>query len=93
MHPPLAEVKQVIVETLGIEDRADDIDASTRLLGSLPELDSLSVVELAAALEERFSFTIDDSDFTADIFETVGSLAEFVRRNCSEACHTANTTA
>ena len=43
----LEGVKAVIVKTLGIEDRADTLDASTPLFGSMPELDSFAVVELA----------------------------------------------
>jgi acyl carrier protein len=39
------------------------------------------VVSLAMALETRFGFEIDDSEFTADVFETVGSLAGYVDRN------------
>jgi acyl carrier protein len=56
-------------------------DASTPLFGSMPELDSFAVVNLAMALESRFGFQIDDSEFTADVFETVGSLAGYVKRN------------
>lgn len=68
----------VVVETLGIEDRAETLDASTPLFGSMPELDSLAVLSLATTLEDRFGFEIDDADFTGDVFETIGSLAEFV---------------
>ncbi|PRZ42491.1 acyl carrier protein [Antricoccus suffuscus] len=71
-------VKAVIVQVLGIEDRADTLEASTPLFGSMPELDSLAVVELAAALESHFDFEIDDADFTGEVFETVGTLAQFV---------------
>ena len=74
----LADVKSVVVTTLGIEDRAGTLDAGTPLLGSVPELDSMAVVELVAALEERFGITIDDEDVTGDVFETLGSLAAFV---------------
>lgn len=74
----LGDVIEVLARTLGIEDRADSLDADTPLFGSLPELDSLAVVELAAALEDRFAIVIDDADFTGDVFETVGSLARFV---------------
>jgi acyl carrier protein len=74
----LADVRSVVVTTLGIEDRADTLDASTPLLGGLPELDSMAVVELVAALEERFGITIDDEDVTGEVFETLGSLAAFV---------------
>lgn len=74
-------VRSVVVNVLGIQDRADTLDASTPLFGSIPELDSLAVVELAAALEEKFDFEIDDDDFTGEVFETLGSLAEFVEQN------------
>lgn len=76
-------VKAVLVSVLGIQDRADALDASTPLFGSIPELDSLAVVELAAALEEKFDFEIDDEDFTGEVFETLGSLAKFVDANRS----------
>jgi acyl carrier protein len=76
----LEGVKAVIVKTLGIEDRAYTLDASTPLFGSMPELDSLAVIKLATSLEEQFGFVIDDSDFTSEVFETVGTLAEFVEK-------------
>ena len=72
----LASVTQVVLTTLGIEGRA--VDASTPLLGGLPELDSMAVVELVAALEQRFDLTITDDEITGAVFETLGSLADFV---------------
>jgi acyl carrier protein len=74
-------VKAVLIETLGIEDRASSITPDMPLFGSIPELDSLAVVEVVTSLEERFGFQIDDDDFTGDVFETVGSLAEFVEQH------------
>jgi acyl carrier protein len=74
----LEGVKSVLVETLGIEDRATTITASTELFGSLPELDSLAVVEMVVALEDRFDIKVDDSEFGGEIFETLGSLTAFV---------------
>jgi acyl carrier protein len=71
-------VKPVVVETLGVEDRADSLGAATPLLGSMPELDSMAVIELVVALERRFDITVDDEDITAETFETLGSLAAFV---------------
>lgn len=72
------DVKAVVVETLRIEDRADAIDATTPLLGSLPELDSMAVLELVYALEERFGIEVDGEDVTAEAFETLTTLADFV---------------
>lgn len=77
----LARVVEVVAKTLDIEDRVDTLNASTELFGSMPELDSLAVVELAAALESAFGFEIDESDFTGDVFETIGTLSDFVERN------------
>jgi acyl carrier protein len=68
----------VLVETLGLNGRADTLDARTRLLGALPELDSLGAVELVLALEARFGITIEDEDVTADAFETLGGLTALV---------------
>jgi acyl carrier protein len=75
----LEAVKAAVVKTLGIDDRATSLTASTPLFGSMPELDSLAVVELATSLEKQFNFEIDGSEFTGEIFETIGSLAEFVQ--------------
>lgn len=70
----------VLVKTLGIEERADQLTSSTALLGNLPELDSRAVIELVLALEETFGFEFDDDDFSGDIFETVETLAVFVEQ-------------
>jgi acyl carrier protein len=72
------KVTAILAETLGIQDRIETLDESTELFGSLPELDSLAVVELVQALEDDFDFTIDDAEFTGELFETVRTLADFV---------------
>jgi acyl carrier protein len=72
------DVKEVLVDTLGLEHQADRIDATTPLFGALPELDSMAVLELVLALEERFGIAIDGEDVTADVFESLGTLTAFV---------------
>ena len=71
-------VKAAVVETLGVEDRADALDADTPLLGSLPELDSMAVLELVLELETRFGIVVEGEDVTAEVFETLASLTAFV---------------
>jgi acyl carrier protein len=71
-------VIEVLVSTLGIEDRQGSLNAATPLLGSLPELDSMAIVELIGAIEDHFGITIDEDDLTGEAFETVGSLAALV---------------
>src|ERR1035437_3929769 len=77
--PTFADVRDTLVQTLGIQDRADTLTPQTALLDNLTELDSMAVVELLTALEDRFGITIDDGDVSGELFETLGSLTAFVQ--------------
>lgn len=72
------DVKLILGDALLIGERAQAFDASTPLWGSLPEFDSMALLEVRAAIEERFDMIIDDDDITGEVFETVGSLSDFV---------------
>jgi acyl carrier protein len=78
-------VRRVLVRTLALADREDAIHAQTALLGELPELDSLAIVELVPALEDHFGITHEDDDVTGEAFATVGTLAELVSRRRTQA--------
>jgi len=71
-------VREVLIDTLELSQTPSDLTRDTALFGSLPELDSFGVVHLVVAIEERFDIVIDDEEFGADLFETVGSLTDFV---------------
>lgn len=77
-----AETVGRLVETihavLGDDLSAGVLTADTLLFGSLPELDSLALVELITAVEEVFGIEIDEDDITAEVFESVGSLAAYL---------------
>jgi acyl carrier protein len=81
----LGAVIRILVATLGIQDRAATLEASTPLFGGIPELDSMAVVALAVALEREFDFEIDDEDFTGEVFETIGTLTAFVEETALRA--------
>jgi acyl carrier protein len=74
----IEDVKTVLGRTLQLGDRAKKFDATTGLFGNIPEFDSMAVVTVVTALEERFGIVVEDDEITADIFETVGSLSRFV---------------
>lgn len=76
----LDEVKNVVGRALQLGDRVGKMDASSALLGALPELDSVAVVDLITALEQRFDITVADDEIGAATFETLGSLTRFVER-------------
>lgn len=74
----LDQVRTLLDKAIGLGGRGEHFDASTPLLGSLPELDSMAVVTLITLLEEHFGFMVDDDEIDAETFETLGSLVEFV---------------
>ena len=74
----LSDVLEVLGKVLGIEDRVATFDAGTPLFGDLPELDSLAVLELVTALEDRFGITVDDDELAGGLLETAGSVHAFV---------------
>ncbi len=71
-------VKEVLRDTLELDGRAESFEASTRLFGSLPEFDSMAVVSIVLALEERFNVSIEEGEVSAETFETLGSLTHLV---------------
>lgn len=71
-------MKMILRDTLQLGDRANNLEASTPLFGSLPELDSMAVVTLITAIEERFDIEVEDHEISAEMFETVASLTDFV---------------
>jgi len=72
------DVKQVLGETLQLGARADGFSADTPLFGAIAEFDSMAVVTVVTALEERFDIFVEDDEIEAEVFATVGSLADFV---------------
>lgn len=72
------EILAILDEILSLKGRAASFSEKTPLLGAIPELDSMAVVALITALEERFGFAVDDDEIEGSTFATVGSLTEFV---------------
>jgi acyl carrier protein len=76
----IEEVKQILAATLNLGERGNALHAETILLGSLPELDSMGVMNVIAGLEEHFDIVVEDDEISARTFETLGSLAAFVEQ-------------
>ena len=56
----LEEVRSILAQTLQLGEKAEALEPSTLLLGSIPELDSMAVVAVITGLEERFDITVED---------------------------------
>jgi acyl carrier protein len=76
--PHLDEVRNILGDVLSLNERSNSLNQDSALLGCIPELDSMAVVNVLTALEEYFGFTIEDDEISATAFETLGSLTRFV---------------
>lgn len=75
----IVDVKNILVNVLQLQSDAM-VEDDAPLLGAIPEFDSMAVVSVLTAIEEKFGFFVDDDEIDAEIFETVGSLVEFVEQ-------------
>jgi acyl carrier protein len=73
------ELLSLLDEALHLEGRSSSFDEHTPLLGALPELDSMGVVALLTAFEDRLGFAVDDDEIDGSVFQTFGTLLGFVR--------------
>ena len=71
-------IKVLLANSLQIGPRADAYTADSPLLGAIPELDSMAVVNIITAMEEHFGFVVEDDEINADTFATLGALVRFV---------------
>ena len=76
MTDVFSDVKEIIVEQLGVS--ADKVTPDARFREDL-EADSLDIVELIMAFEDKFGGEISDED--AQNIETVGDVVKFIESN------------
>jgi len=74
----IEKVKRILRDALQLGASADKLTADSRLLGGIPEFDSMAVVTVVTLIEEQYGITLEDDELSADVFETVGSLARFI---------------
>ncbi len=74
------EIRQLIIDALGLEDLTpDDIAVDQPLFGDGLGLDSVDALELGLAIQKRFGIKIDaDAKDTRKHFASVESLAAYV---------------
>lgn len=78
-------VKAILGNVLQLGKRSEALSPESPLLGGIPELDSMAVVNLITALEEHFGFTVHDDEIGAETFATLASLTDFVEHKLSDS--------
>lgn len=74
----LEKLLALLDHVMGLGGRALSFSRETALLGSIPELDSMAVVSILAALEDQYGLVADDDEIDGGTFATVGTLFDFV---------------
>ncbi len=73
------EVKQLLIDTLSLDIHPSEMENDALLLGDIPEFDSMAIVSVITALEENYGFTSADDELTAEVFESVETVVDFVQ--------------
>jgi acyl carrier protein len=73
------DMKRILRDTLVLGDEVDTLEATSPLLGFIPELDSVGVVSVLTALEDEYDIVVEDDEISAAVFKTLGSLTQFVQ--------------
>ena len=74
----IQDIKKVIINSVGSGVPIDSLTEDFPLVGNI--LDSMAITNLILALEEHFDFIFDDDELSAEVFETVGSLTDFINQ-------------
>jgi acyl carrier protein len=72
------DIINIIRSVLHLDRSCYDLTSDTRLFGSIPEFDSMAVIAVISAIEENYNIRFLDDEIDAGIFETIGTLIEFV---------------
>jgi acyl carrier protein len=72
------KIKQLLIETLSLSTTVEQLGEDTPLLGHIPEFDSMAIVSVITSLEETFDIQIEDDELDAEVFESIGTLIQFV---------------
>lgn len=72
-------VKQVIIRTLSLEVDADEIDDEDELFGGGLGINSMATIEIIVGLEEEFGIEVPDEDLRVELFDSVQTMADYVR--------------
>jgi len=73
------EIMELVAKVLALsQERRAKLTAESPLLGAIPELDSMAVLDLLHAIEAQYEVCIDGEAITNDRFASIQTLAAWV---------------
>lgn len=77
-RPEILAWVAAMLHELQLTASSEPLEETTGLLGRGIGLDSMEVLQLVVAAEDRFDLTIDESQLKREYFRTVGAFATFL---------------
>ena len=75
----ILKVKQMIIDSLRIEDMSpDEIETDAPLFGEGLGLDSIDALQLVVAMEKEFGVVVPDAATGTTVFVSVRSMAGYI---------------
>ena len=82
MEKVLSELKQKIIDTLGLMDvTPEDINEQDQLIEGPLGLDSIDVLEMVMMLENDYGVVIDNKKRGETVFATLDTMARYVKEH------------
>lgn len=78
------QIKSMIVERLFLPIQPEDIGDEDSLTEKL-DIDSVQLFEIVVGTEDTFGITLEDTEFNAELFRDVKSIAAVVRQKLQES--------
>ena len=74
----LKQIRTIVTTVLGINENDLELNEQCALLGAIPEFDSMAVVSILTTIEDQYDVFVEDDEISAETFETLGTLHQFV---------------
>ena len=72
------KIRQLVIGKFNLDISPQDISAEQSLIELGVGVDSVSTLEFIMELEEEFGVSIDESEVSPEVLETVENLSEFI---------------
>lgn len=72
------KIRWLVIGKFNLDISSQDISAEQSLIELGVGVDSVSTLEFIMELEEEFGVSIDESEISPEVLETVESLSEFI---------------
>jgi len=80
------KIKEILVRELEIDPVVvEGVGADTPLLGRGIGLDSMETLTLVTGIEQEFCVQVEDDELTTGLFQTLGTLTEFVMQKIGDS--------